>query len=249
MYQQNQGDMYTNAVALLISGTLISPESGAGLLASSGSTLANLPASVEAVVYASGGTYLGSAQTSTRGPGTGAQNDRIGASYRIRINAAGAVDRIQVVQTRPNGSLQGAPPATFLNPGSGPNMAVIGQTIIFDAASMSTAFGIQAPVITGALTITLLATDIQRPFSGVQTNAAAKDGIYQGDILSGGGTFALSIDGAAGGSSVKVELASAPPNQTVTITGIPPGTTLDGLFRKVYTTDDATTATGIIALY
>jgi len=247
MYQQNQGDMYTNAVALLVSGTLRSPESAAGLIASAASNLANLPVSVEAVVYASGGTFLGSAQISTRGPGTGVQNDRIGASYRLRINAGGNVDRIQVVQTRPDGIINNAAVTVPINPGSGPNMGVVGQTIIFDATAMSTAFGVQTTAITGALTITLLAGDLQRPFSG--GTGAAKDGIYEGDLLSGGGTFGLNIDGAAGGSAVKVELASAPPNQTITITGIPPGTTLDGLFRKVYTTDDATTATGIIALY
>ena len=249
MFRQGTSTMYTNAVDVLLSATLRSPESAAGLIASSGSTLANLPASQEKIVYASGGTFLGSAQVSTRGPGTGAQNDRTGASYKIRIDNTGAVDRIQVVQTRPNGTLNNAAVTAPINPGAGPNIGVVGQTIIFDATAMSNAFGIQAPVITGALTITLLAGDLQRPFSGVQTNAAAKDGIYEGDILSGGGTFGLNIDGAAAGSAVKVELASAPPNQTITITGIPPGTTLDGLFRKVYTTDDATTATGIIALY
>ena len=247
MFRQGTSTMYTNAVDVLLSATLRSPESAAGLIASSGSTLANLPASQEKIVYASGGTFLGSAQVSTRGPGTGAQNDRTGASYKIRIDNTGAVDRIQVVQTRPNGTLNNAAVTAPINPGAGPNIGVVGQTIIFDATAMSNAFGVQAPAITGALTITLLAGDLQRPFSG--GTGAAKDGIYEGDLLSGGGTFGLNIDGAAGGSAVKVELASAPPNQTITITGIPPGTTLDGLFRKVYTTDDATTATGIIALY
>ena len=249
MYQQNQMGMYTNAVSLLTSGTLISPESAAGLVASAVSTLANLPNSQERIVYASGGTFLGSAQSSTRAPGTGQQNDQTGASYRIRTNNAGAVDRIQVVQTRPDGSLQGAAPTTFTNPGAGPNMGVIGQTIIFDATAISNAFGVQAPVITGVLTITLLAGDLQRPFSGAQTNAGDKDGIYEADEQCGAKGFGLYIDGAAGGSDVKVELVSAPPNQTLTITGIQPGTTLNGLFRKVYTTDDATTSTGIIALY
>ena len=243
MYQQNQGDMFTNAVALLISGTLISPESAAGLFASSGSTLANLPASVEAVVYASGGTYLGSAQTSTRGPGAGAQNDRTGASYLIRISAAGAVDRIQVVQTRPNGTINGAAVAAPINPGAGPNMGVVGQTILFDATAMSNAFSVQAPAITGVLTITLLAGDLQPPYSG--GTGAATDGIYEAEPNSGGG-FGIYV---GVGGNIKAELVGAPANQTVTIVGIPVGTVVNGLFRKIYTTDAATTATGILALY
>ena len=76
-----------------------------------------------------------------------------------------------------------------------------------------------------------------------------QDGVYEADLQSGAAAFGLYIDGAAGGSSIKVELAAAPPNQTITLSGILQGTTLDGLFRKVYTTDAATTATTIIALY
>ena len=95
MYQQNQTGMFTNAVDILLSATLRSPESAAGLIASAASTLANLPVTTEGIVYASGGTFLGSAQSSTRGVGTGNQNDRFGASYRVRIDGTGAVDRIQ----------------------------------------------------------------------------------------------------------------------------------------------------------
>ena len=243
MFRQGTSTMYTNAVDVLLSATLRSPESAAGLFASSGSTLANLPASQEKIVYASGGTFLGSAQVSTRGPGTGAQNDRTGASYKIRIDNTGAVDRIQVVQTRPNGTLNNAAVTAPTNPGAGPNIGVIGQTIIFDATAMSNAFGVQAPVITGALTITLLAGDLQRPFSG--GTGAAVDGIYEAEPNSGGG-FGIYV---ASQGNIKVELISAPPNQTVTIVGIPVGTVLDGLYRKIYTTDAATTVTGILALY
>ena len=243
MYQQNQGDMYTNAVALLVSGTLRSPESAAGLIASAASNLANLPVSVEAVVYASGGTFLGSAQISTRGPGAGVQNDRIGASYRLRINAGGNVDRIQVVQTRPDGIINNAAVTVPINPGAGPNMGVIGQTILFDATAMSNAFGVQAPVITGLLTITLLAGDLQPPYSG--GTGAATDGIYEAEPNSGGG-FGIYV---GVGGNIKAELVGAPVNQTVTIIGIPVGTVVNGLFRKIHTTDAATTATGILALY
>lgn len=243
MYQQNQMGMFTNAVDILLSATLRSPESAAGLIASAASTLANLPVTVEDIVYASGGTFLGSAQSSTRGVGTGNQNDRFGASYRIRIDGAGTVDRIQVVQTRPNGTINGAAVAAPLNPGAGPNLGATGQTIIFDATAMSNAFGVQTPAITGILTITLLAGDLQPPYSG--GTGAATDGIYEAEPNSGGG-FGIYV---GVGGNIKAELVGAPANQTVTIVGIPVGTVVNGLFRKIYTTDAATTATGILALY
>ena len=50
------------------------------------------------------------------------------------------------------------------------------------------------------------------------------------------------------GTGIKVELVSAPLNQTITITAVP-GTVLPFSVRKIYTTDTATTATQIIALY
>ena len=204
MYQQNQTGMFTHAVDILLSATLRSPESAAGLIASAASTLANLPVTVEDIVYASGGTFLGSAQSSTRGVGTGSQNNRFGA---------------------------------------GPNLGATGQTIIFDATAMSNAFGVQTPAITGVLTITLLAGDLQPPYSG--GTGAATDGIYEAEPNSGEG-FGLY---SGSGGSVKGELVGAPANQTITITAIPVGTVLNGLFRKIYTTDAATTATGILALY
>jgi len=243
MYQQNQTGMFTHAVDILLSATLRSPESAAGLIASSASTLANLPVTREDIVYASGGTFLGSAQVSTRGPGTGIQNDRFGASYKIRIDGAGTVDRIQVVQTRPNGTINGAAVTAPLNPGAGPNLGVTGQTILFDATAMSNAFGVQAPAITGILTITLLAGDLQPPYSG--GTGVATDGIYEAEPNIGGG-FGLY---SGSGGNIKVELVGAPANQTVTISAIPVGTVVNGLFRKIYTTDAATTATGILALY
>tara|TARA_R110000787_G_scaffold286170_1_gene403554 strand:+ start:48 stop:788 length:741 start_codon:yes stop_codon:yes gene_type:complete len=246
MYQQNQGDAFTNAVSILTSATLRSPGSAAGLIGSSVSTLANLPVSKEEIVYASGGTFLGSALPSTRGPGTGLQNNSIGSSYLIRTDNAGNVDRIQVIQTRPDGLINNAAVAAPTNPGAGPNIGVTGQTIVFDATAISNAFGIQNPVITGVLTVTLLATDLQPPFSG--GTGAAVDGIYEADMQSGAKGFGLYV-GSPASAAVKVELVSAPANQTVTLVGIAAGTTLNGLFRKVHTTDAATTATSVIALY
>ena len=108
---------------------------------------------------------------------------------------------------------------------------------------MSNAFSVQAPAITGLLTITLLAGDLQPPYSG--GTGAATDGIYEVEPNSGGG-FGLY---SGSGGSVKGELVGALANQTITMTAIPAGTVLNGLFRKIYTTDAATTATGILALY
>ena len=235
MFPKNITTNATHAVDVLLVGTL---RSQGALIASEANNFANLPASTEVIVTASGGTFLGSAFATTRGPGTGEQNNATGAQYTIRTNAAGAVDRIQVIQSRPNGSIQGAAVAAApFNPGSGPNMAAVGQTILFDAATMTAAFGIQAPAITGLSTVTLRAADLQAPFSGA---AAGTDGIYEAE----GGSCSVYIQD----KQVKVELVSAPPNQTITITPAP-GTVLPFSVRKIYTTDAATTATQIIALY
>lgn len=249
MYPQNQSTMYTNAVALLTSATLRSPgATAAGIpVGQFASTLSgNIPVSTTVIAFASGGTFLGSAQER---PTAGYQNKDKGVSYRLTTDNAGTIINCVVVSTRAAGSAQAAVVTAPVNPGAGPNMGVATQTIIFDAASITTAFTASndGNAITGSLTVTIAATDLQRPFSG--GTGAATDGIYEADIQSGGDAFGLYINGAAGGSAVKVELASAPPNQTVILNGILQGTTLDGLFRKVYTTDAATTATTIIALY
>ena len=65
-------------------------------------------------------------------------------------------------------------------------------------------------------------------------------------IIPGFGGFVLYVGGTG---DIKVEFASAPPNQTVVVQSIPAGTTLSMLVRKVYTTDSATTATEMVALY
>ena len=249
MYPQNQSYQYTNAVSLLTSATLRAPgASGAGIpVGQFASTLsANIPVSTTVTAFASGGTFLGSAQEK---PTAGYQTKDIGTSYRLTTDGAGAITNVVVLQGRPDGSAQEAAVTAPINPGAGPNMGIATQTIIFNAASITAAFinSSDGNAITGALTVTLAATDLQRPFSG--GTGAATDGIYEADLQSGGSAFGLYIDGAAGGSSIKVELAAAPLNQTITLNGILQGTTLDGLFRKVYTTDAATTATTIIALY
>jgi len=253
MYPQNQSTLYTNAVSLLTSATLRAPgASGAGIPAGQfGLTLSgNLPVSATFTAFASGGTFLGSAQER---PTAGYQTKDIGTSYRLTTDGGGAITNVVVAQSRPNGSAQEAAVTAPINPGAGPNMGVAAQTIIFNAASITSAIAAAGLVstdgnpITGALTVTLAGTDLQRPFSG--GTGAATDGVYEADLQSGAAAFGLYIDGAAGGSSIKVELAAAPPNQTITLSGILQGTTLDGLFRKVYTTDAATTATTIIALY
>ena len=236
MFPKNITTNATHAVDVLLVGTL---RSQGALIASEANNFANLPASTEVIVTASGGTFLGSAFATTRGPGTGEQNNATGAQYAIRTDNTGAVDRIQVIQSRPNGSIQGAAVAAApFNPGSGPNMAAVGQTILFDAATMTAAFGIQAPAITGLSTVTLRAVDLQAPFSGA---AAGTDGIYEAE----GGSCSVYV---GAGTGIKVELVSAPPNQTITITAVP-GTVLPFSVRKIYTTDTATTATQIIALY
>ena len=241
MYQQNQSDMFTNAVDILSSATLRSID----LSGSSGSTLSgNVPVSSTVVAYASGGTFLGSAQLSTAGPGTGVQNNRFGASYLLTTSAGGVINAIIPVQTRPNGSILGAATTTPINPGAGPNLGVIGQTILFNAASITTAFGSgnDGNPITGVLTVTLIGADLQFPRSGTVNGAV--ESVYEPEPNSGGG---FGIYAGVGGN-IKVELVGAPANQTVLITGIQPGTIVNGLFRKIYIGAN-TTATGILALY
>ena len=100
MFPKNITTNATHAVNVLLVGTL---RSQGALLAAQTNNFANLPASTERIVTASGGTFLGSAFATTRGPGTGEQNNATGAKYAIRTDNTGAVDRIQVIQSRPNG--------------------------------------------------------------------------------------------------------------------------------------------------
>jgi len=243
MYQQNQGDMFTNAVDVLLAATLRS----ADLIGSSNSTFsANLPASSTAVAYAAGGTYLGSALASTRGPGAGVQNDRTGSAYRLTTNAGGAITAVLAIQDKRDGTtVGGIATSAPTNPGVGPNIATAAQTIIFDPQSIKDAFGVtlgtDGNAITGALTTTLQAGDLQPPRSG--TVAGAVESVYESDLRQGGGSFGIWI-GTAG--PIKLELAGAIANQTVIITA--PAGAMGILARKIYIGAN-TTAAGILALY
>ena len=104
---------------------------------------------------------------------------------------------------------------------------------------LNTAFG--QTNITGTLEIALAGTDLQAPTSG---GDAGTNAVYEAEPGFGG--FVLYVGGTG---DIKVEFASAPPNQTVIVQSIPAGTTLSMLVRKVYTTDSATTATEMVALY
>ena len=234
IYQKNLSDAATHAVSIGTVATLRAP--GA---ASSGIPIgqvtdnsSNIAATAQVVTaYASGGTFLGSASN--------AQNKQWGAYYTIETDSAGAITEIKVVQTRPDGTNQGAAVGAPLNPGAGPNMAANAQTIIFNASDLNTAFG--QTNITGTVDVALQTSDLQAPTSG---GDAGTNAVYE--VEPGYSGFGLYVGGTG---DIKLEFAAAPPNQTVTIQSIPAGRTLDMLVRKVYTTDSATTATEMVALY
>jgi hypothetical protein len=244
MYQQNQSDMFTNAVEVELAATLSNVTIPAARFAAGANTSANITANASAVAYpsigaAAGGTFLGSARPSVRGVGTGEQNDRIGVSYTLVADANGIITSITPVQTRRNGNIQGAVTSAPLNPGVGPNIGL--GTIIFDTACLIQAFGALTPAITGSVTCTMVAGDFQVPRSG--TVAGAVESVYEFDSRSGGDSFGVWI-GVAG--TIKLELAGAPANQFVTITA--PVGPMDLQARKIYIGAN-TTATGILALY
>ena len=126
MYQKNQSDFTTSAIDLLLVSTL---KAETILLANAAlaSTVANLPASTTAIVYADGGTFTGSATKTALGT-------TAGALYQVTSDANGAVASITVVT-------------------KGPNSAA-GKTIIFSATALIQAFGVQDPAITGVITYT-----------------------------------------------------------------------------------------------
>ena len=234
IYQKNLTDAATHAVSIETVATLRAPgASSAGIPSGQFTdTTANIAASAQTVTaFASGGTFLGSASNT--------QNKQWGAYYTIETDGTGAITNVRVVQTRPNGLNQGSAPGAPTNPGAGPNMAAATQTIIFTASDLNTAFG--QTDITGTLEIALAGTDLQAPTSG---GDAGTNAVY--DTEPGYSGFGLYVGGTG---DIKLEFAAAPPNQTVTIQSIPAGSTLDMLVRKVYTTDSATTATEMVALY
>jgi len=126
MYQKNQSDFTTSAIDLLLVSTL-KAETIDLANAALDSTVANLPASTTAIVYADGGTFTGSATKTALGT-------TAGALYQVTSDANGAVASITVVTTGPN--------------------SAAGKTIIFSATALTQAFGVQDPAITGVITYT-----------------------------------------------------------------------------------------------
>ena len=134
-YQKNLSDFSTSAIELQESKTLKS----AALSNLSTNTIAGLPATSSAIVYATGGTYPGAATLTTvatpRGVG-------LGATFLVATDGAGAVTSVTVQN-------------------QGPNVGTSAQTIEFSLASLNLAFG--STGITGALTATLAGGDLERP--------------------------------------------------------------------------------------
>ena len=126
MYQKNQSDFTTSAIDLLLVSTL-KAETIVLASAALASTVAGLPASSTAVVYADGGTFTGSATKTSLGTTTG-------ALYQVTSAADGTVASVTVTN-------------------QGPNSAA-GKTIIFSSTALIQAFGVQDPAITGVITYT-----------------------------------------------------------------------------------------------
>ena len=134
-YQKNLSDFSTSAIELQESKTLKS----AALSNLSTNTIANLPVSTSAIVYATGGTYPGAATLTTvatpRGVG-------LGATFLVTTDGAGAVASVTVEN-------------------QGPNVGAATETITFSTATLNLAFGVTTA--TGALTATLAGGDLERP--------------------------------------------------------------------------------------
>ena len=132
MYQKNQSDFTTSAIDLLLVSTL---KAETILLANAAlaSTVAGLPASSTAVVYADGGTFTGSATKTSLGT-------TAGALYQVTSAADGTLASITVID-------------------QGPNSAA-GKTITFSNETISSSFGnngtyVGAVINTTASTISL----------------------------------------------------------------------------------------------
>lgn len=132
-------DFANLAVDLFAVGTLKVPgSSAAGIPIGQivDSTSQTLTPSTTKMVYASGGTYIGSALYSTLGVNTG-------STYQITTDGNGDVSEIRVIF------------ASIINSG------VAAQTIIFDAATLNAAFGLTT--VTGNITVTTVAGDFTTP--------------------------------------------------------------------------------------
>jgi len=155
MYQKNQSDFTTSAIDLLLVSTLKAQNI---LLTDNAlaSTVANLPTSTTAIVYADGGTFTGSATKTALGT-------TAGALYQVTSDANGAVDSITVVT-------------------KGPNSAA-GKTIIFSSTALTQAFGVQDPAITGVITYTPdTAADLELPSTNFTQQPVALYVGVAGDI-------------------------------------------------------------------
>jgi hypothetical protein len=147
MYQKNQSDFTTSAIDLLLVSTL-KAETIALASAALTSTVAGLPASSTAVVYADGGTFTGSATKTALGTTTG-------ALYQVTSAADGTVASINVIN-------------------KGPNSAA-GKTITFSEKTLASSFGVSAAealTYTGAV-INTTATTISLDNSNGGINPAA----------------------------------------------------------------------------
>jgi hypothetical protein len=155
MYQKNQSDFTTSAIDLLLVSTL-KAETIVLANAALASTVANLPASSTAIVYADGGTFTGSATKTALGT-------TAGALYQVTSAADGTVASITVVT-------------------KGPNFAA-GKTIIFSATALIQAFGVQDPAITGVITYTPdTATNLELPSTNFTQQPVALYAGVAGDI-------------------------------------------------------------------
>lgn len=155
MYQKNQSDFTTSAIDLLLVSTL-KAETIVLANAALASTVANLPASTTAIVYADGGTFTGSATKTALGT-------TAGALYQVTSDANGAVASITVVTTGPN--------------------SAAGKDITFSATALTQAFGVQDPAITGVITYTpVTANNLEVPSTNFTQQPVALYVGVAGDI-------------------------------------------------------------------
>ena len=155
MYQKNQSDFTTSAIDLLLVSTL-KAETIDLANAALASTVANLPASTTAIVYADGGTFTGSATKTALGT-------TAGALYQVTSAATGGTVASITVVTK------------------GPNFAA-GKTIIFSATALIQAFGVQDPAITGVITYTPATANLELPSTNFTQRPVALYVGVAGDI-------------------------------------------------------------------
>ena len=155
MYQKNQSDFTTSAIDLLLVSTL-KAETIVLANAALASTVANLPASSTAIVYADGGTFTGSATKTALGT-------TAGALYQVTSAATGGTVASITVVTK------------------GPNFAA-GKTIIFSTTALIQAFGVQDPAITGVITYTPATANLELPSTNFTQRPVALYAGVAGDI-------------------------------------------------------------------